>query len=143
MTWPQLPKRIHYALKSLTYLARVSGPVRAGDLARDEDIPPAQASKILYLLTWAGFVRSQRGSKGGFWLASPPEEIRVTDVVAFFQPPRSPAERSTNSNDPILQIWEKTSAQTQAAFGPLTLADLMQESPQQSGNGNPTEENQG
>ncbi|MFQ5928049.1 MAG: Rrf2 family transcriptional regulator, partial [Terriglobia bacterium] len=59
----------------------------ARELARCAEIPPAQAAKILYLLTWAGFVSSRRGFKGGFWLRVPARHIRVKDVMEFFHPP--------------------------------------------------------
>lgn len=122
MAWPHLPKRVHYALKGLCCLAQAEGPVRAHELARRAGIPPAQAAKILYLLTWGGFVSSRRGSSGGFWLRLPAHSIRVRDVMAFFHPPAHYGGRE--SNDPVLQVWQETAASSHRTFEQLTLADL-------------------
>lgn len=127
MRWSHLPVRVHYALKSLCCLARAQGPVRAHELAECAGIPPAQAAKILYLLTWGGFVCSRRGSKGGFWLRRPPHRIRVRDVMEFFHPPAS--RRGKDSDDPILQAWQETAASSQQSFEQLTLAELVGERP--------------
>ncbi|MFQ5926384.1 MAG: RrF2 family transcriptional regulator [Terriglobia bacterium] len=125
MPWLRLPKRVHYALKSLCWLARAEKPVRAHELAHRLTIPPAEAAKVLYLLTWAGFVSSRRGSKGGFWLRLPAHNIRVEDVIAFFHPPADHGGK--DSNDPVLQVWQDTAAPSHRAFAQLTLADLLEE----------------
>ncbi len=116
------PKRVLYSLKALCCLARMQGPMRASELARCTGIPPAQAAKILYLLTWGGFVCSRRGSKGGYWLRVPAERIRVQEVMEFFHPP---ADRGReNSPDPILQVWHEMAGVGHRAFAQLTLANL-------------------
>jgi len=96
--------------------------VRARELARKEKIPAAQAAKLLYLLTWGGFVRSRRGINGGFWLERRPESIRVGEVVEFFHPP---ARRSGKSNDAVHRVWTDTVALSRRAFEQLTIADLV------------------
>jgi Rrf2 family protein len=120
--WLVLPTRVHYALQGLCYLARHPGPVRARELARDEKIPAAQAAKLLYLLTWGGFVRSRRGSNGGFWLERPAESIRVREVIAFFHPP---AGRSGKSRDAVIRVWNDAVALGRSAFEQLTIAELI------------------
>jgi Rrf2 family transcriptional regulator, iron-sulfur cluster assembly transcription factor len=120
--WLVLPTRVHYALQGLCHLARHPGPVRARELAREEKIPAAQAAKLLYLLTWGGFVRSRRGLNGGFWLERPPESIRVREVIAFFHPP---ANRSAKSRDAVCRVWNDTVAVSRSAFEQLTIADLV------------------
>lgn len=125
MPYPLLPKRVLHALKVLSCLARAHGPTRARELAACTEIPPAEAAKILYLLTWRGLVSSRRGSKGGFWLRVPSHRIRVRDVMEFFHPPVD--HRRKESNDRILQIWQQTAAPGTRTFEELTLADLIQE----------------
>lgn len=125
MAWPPLSKRLHVALKGLCCLAQSQGPVRAHELARCAGVPPAHAAKILYLLTWGGFVSSRRGSKGGFWLRRPPEQIRIRDVMRFFQ---APAEAGRGKRrDPVLEVWRETAAPARETFERLTLADLVRE----------------
>jgi len=116
-------KRLHYALKALCCLAQARQPVRAQQVARCSRIPPAQAAKILYLLTWAGFVSSRRGSKGGFWLRRSPEQILIRDVAKFLLPPANrPQERYA---DPVLKAWSETAGASHQAFEGFTLTDLL------------------
>jgi hypothetical protein len=79
-----LPPRIYESLKTLCCLANAVGPLQAYEIASAADLPPAQTAKILQLMTWAGFIESRRGTKGGFWLVTPADHIRVTDVADFF-----------------------------------------------------------
>ena len=122
MPWPALPKRVEYAFKVLMCLAQFHGTaVRAPQVARCVHIPPSQAAKTLYFLTWAGLVRSRRGQKGGFWLAQPPERIRMKRVVKFFEPPGN----NKAADDPLLRAWTTTTGGHDRAWENLTLADLV------------------
>jgi Rrf2 family protein len=123
---PYMPKRVHHALQCLICLAEAQGPLRASELARVTGIPPAHAAKILYLLTWGGFVSSRRGSKGGFWLRVPSDRIRVQDVAEFFDPP--PDESTKNIDDSILLVLQEKVGTGRGVFDKLTLANLVRES---------------
>lgn len=125
MALASLPRRVHYALKILCCLAGASAPLRAREVARCTEIPPAQAAKVLYMLTWAGFVHSRRGSKGGFWLRKAADQIGIHDVIKFLLPPSDEARK--HLKDPVLRVWQETAAPTHEAFERLTLADLVKE----------------
>jgi hypothetical protein len=43
-------------------------------------------SKVLNILVRSGLVRSQRGLRGGFTLASSPDKIRILDIVQAVEP---------------------------------------------------------
>jgi Rrf2 family protein len=124
LAWPELPKRLHYALKCLCYLASQQGPVHADDIARETGIPPAEAAKIMYNLAEGGFVCSRRGSRGGFWLRKQPDRIHVGDLLKFlypFLPNRRP------KGDCVLQAWKQITASSQEAFAHFSLSDLANE----------------
>lgn len=123
MPLTHVPKRLHYALRALCCLAEAGQPVRAQELARRLRIPPAQSAKILYLLTWAGFVSSRRGSKGGFWLRRSPEHILIRDVVKFLLPPA--VRQRARRIDPVLKAWYETAGPSHQAFEGFTLTDLL------------------
>lgn len=125
MGWPPMPKRIHYALNALCCLAQGKKRYRARDLARCAQMPPSEAAKILYLLSWGGFVSSCRGSKGGYWLARPPDEIRLRDVIRFLSPPEEKGEDARH--DPVIGVWEETAGRGHETFERLTLAGLIRE----------------
>ncbi len=51
------------------------------DVSRREDISVKYLGQIIIPLKNAGLVTSQRGSRGGYALGHPPDEITVRDVV--------------------------------------------------------------
>lgn len=78
-----LSRPAEYALRAMTYLAR-SKPderVRAQDLARATDVPPAFLSKIMRALSSNGLLDAQKGHNGGFMLSRPASEIRFIDIL--------------------------------------------------------------
>ena len=123
MVLPTLPKGVEYAVKLLICLAFFSGrPVTAAQAARCVRIPPSQAAKMLHFLSWGGFTRSRRGSKGGYLLRMRPEEIRVAQVMSLFRPA---SEQDTDASaDPILQVWSEASESGERAWEQLTIAEL-------------------
>jgi len=122
MIWSGLPKRVHSALKSLCCLAEEKSPLQAHQIAERIGIPKAETAKVLQLLCWGGFVRSKRGTKGGFWLSASPEQIKAGEVITFFLA-HHPSEAS--DEDPVSRAIEKTNAHCQAVLKNLTLADII------------------
>jgi DNA-binding IscR family transcriptional regulator len=117
-----LPPRIYESLKTLCCLANAAGALQAHEIAAAANLPPAQTAKILQLMTWAGFVESRRGTNGGFWLVTPAERIRVTDVADFFA-------HHTQGNlrperDPLLKALAPAAARCRKEFAQITVADL-------------------
>jgi Rrf2 family protein len=72
-----------YAVRALAELARTggAGPVPIGEIARRRDIPVQFLEGLFATLRRAGILVSQRGVKGGYSFARPPEELTVLDVV--------------------------------------------------------------
>ena len=72
-----------YALRALAELARVGGsaPVPIGEIARRRNIPVQFLEGMFATLRRAGILHSQRGVKGGYSFARPPEEVTVLDIV--------------------------------------------------------------
>ena len=77
-----------YALKALAELGRSGpGPVPIGELARRRDIPVQFLEQLFAALRRAGLLNSQRGVKGGYTFARPPNEITVLEVVELLDGP--------------------------------------------------------
>jgi Rrf2 family iron-sulfur cluster assembly transcriptional regulator len=73
-----------YGLRCLLQLARadLSGEtLTLAQIARREGISVANAGKLMWILTKAGLVQSQRGTKGGYHLARPASEIHLNQVI--------------------------------------------------------------
>ena len=73
-----------YGLRCLLQLARaesVGESLTLAQIARREGISEANAGKLMWLLSKAGLVQSQRGTKGGYSLLRPASEIRLNQVI--------------------------------------------------------------
>jgi len=74
-----------YGLRCLLQLA---GADAAGEsltlsqISRREGISVANAGKLMWILTKAGLVQSQRGTKGGYHLARPAADIHLNEVIS-------------------------------------------------------------
>ncbi len=62
-------------------------PILASEIAEGENIPHKFLEAILLDLKNAGFLRSKRGRKGGYFLKVPPEEISLARVMRLFDGP--------------------------------------------------------
>ena len=76
-----------YAVRALSELARhdPSTPVPIGEIARRRDIPVQFLEGLFATLRRAGVLHSQRGVKGGYSFARPPEQITVLEIVELLE----------------------------------------------------------
>ena len=58
-----------------------------GEIARRRDIPVQFLEGLFATLRRAGILQSQRGVKGGYSFARPPEELTVLEVVESLEGP--------------------------------------------------------
>ncbi len=78
-----------YAVLALAELARTGGPnpVPIGELAKRRDVPVQFLEQLFAVLRRAGVISSQRGVKGGYRFARPPEEVTVLEIVELLDGP--------------------------------------------------------
>ena len=75
-----------YAVRALAELARRgSGPVPIGEIAARRDIPAPFLESLFVALRRGGVLQSQRGVKGGYSFARPPEGVTVLEVVELLE----------------------------------------------------------
>jgi len=82
-----------YALKAMLELSLrydYGEAVSINEIAASGDMPEKFLEQILLALKNGGFVKSRRGVKGGFFLARPPQDITVGDVIRFIEGPTEP-----------------------------------------------------
>ena len=90
----KLSTRSEYACLALIDLARhygegfVSTPV----IAERQGVPRQYLEQILLLLKRAGYVRSRRGSGGGYRLARDPASISMAEVIRLLDGALAPVE---------------------------------------------------
>jgi Rrf2 family protein len=72
-----------YGLRCLLQLASLGAgeSLSLAQVAEREGISQANAGKLLWILNKAGLVASTRGTKGGYRLARPASEIRLSEVI--------------------------------------------------------------
>ena len=111
------------------------GPIRVDEIAAVTECPRNYLSKTLHLLTRAGVLRSERGPKGGFRLASPAERLTLARVIAPFEPigeRRCLVGRpSCGDANPCAahQRWKKVAGGVDDFFKNTTIADLLHGNP--------------
>ncbi len=79
----QVSTKTEYALRCLLILARqpAGKALSITEISRSEHVPRHYAQQILLKLSRAGFVKSTRGTQGGFALAQDPAAISIGAVV--------------------------------------------------------------
>ncbi|MGB7203137.1 MAG: Rrf2 family transcriptional regulator [Pyrinomonadaceae bacterium] len=72
-----------YGLRCLVQLATLPDgeSLTLPQIAQREGISTANAGKLMWLLNKAGFVNSTRGTKGGYFLARPASDIRLSEII--------------------------------------------------------------
>ena len=72
-----------YGLRCLVQLANLNDgqSLTLPQIAAREGISTANAGKLMWLLNKAGFVQSTRGTKGGYVLARPAADIRLSEII--------------------------------------------------------------
>lgn len=60
------------------------------EISAAQDIPERFLEQILLMLKRAGYLRSKKGPNGGYYLAKPPSEITVAEVIRVMDGPLAP-----------------------------------------------------
>jgi Rrf2 family protein len=121
-----------YALRAVIELAAIAdGPVKGERIAQAQEIPLKFLENILGDLRHTGLVRSQRGVEGGYWLARPPDEITVAEVIRAVEGPIAnvrgigPEEvEYAGSAERLREVWIAVRANLRAVLEQVTIAEL-------------------
>ena len=79
----KLSSKTHYGLMACHILGENydKGPVSASVLESRISVSGKYLEKIMRMLSGRGIVSATRGKEGGYFLAAPPEEIKIGDIV--------------------------------------------------------------
>lgn len=130
----KLSTRGCYGLRAMLELALHYGgkPVLMRSIAESQGISRKYLHALLTSLKAAGFVRSVRGSGGGYMLARAPANIRVDDVVQALEGSLSitdcvedPKVCSRSSRCVTHELWQELSQAVARLLAAVTLEDLV------------------
>jgi Rrf2 family protein len=128
----RISAKADYAVRAAAELASAGeDPVKGEKLAEAQDIPLQFLEHILLELKHARLVRARRGARGGYWLAKPPEEIRLADVIRAVEGPlaniQDLAPESTKypgNSERLTDVWVAVRASLRRVLEEVTVADL-------------------
>jgi Rrf2 family protein len=115
-----------YAVLALSELGRVGGeaPVPIGELARRRDVPVQFLEQLFAVLRRAGILSSQRGVKGGYRFARPPESVTVLEVVELLDGPVGGGAEG---------IFKDAADAARIVLGATTIADVIEREARDAG----------
>ena len=120
-----------YALRAVFDLAGRGGPdpVKIAEIAARQKIPQKFLELILSQLKQGGFLGSRRGADGGYFLARPPRNITVGDVLRHIDGPISPGRKQQRGNlppdSPFPELWQEVERALSSVIDKTTFADLV------------------
>jgi Rrf2 family protein len=123
-----------YAVRAMIELARGTedSPVPGERVSADQEIPARFLDTILTELRYAGLVRGRTGAEGGYWLARPPEDVTLAEIIdevdgplasVHGQPPNELALQGDAK--PLQEVWIALRANVREVLESVTIADLV------------------
>ena len=130
----ELSCKSEYALLALLELSLhydKGEPLQIRQIAAQQNIPDRYLEQLLATLRRAGFVKSQRGAKGGYLLAQAPWSVALLDVVNCIEG----LENKDNASDAVLTterqvvrgLWQKVQEAAREVLSAHTLQDLVEQ----------------
>ena len=79
----RLSTKARYSARAMIELALHFGeePVKLKDIANNQEISIKYLEQLMYPLRINNYVKTQKGSRGGYSLSRPPEDITLYDIV--------------------------------------------------------------
>ena len=130
----KLSTRTRYGIRAVLELAENygNGPLQLKIIAQHQEISVKYLEQLMAVLRSAGFVRSIRGSKGGYLLAKAPEQIKLSDIFHCLEGPVVTVEcvenesYCTRTNDCVArQIWAEVQKAIMGVLQSITLQNLV------------------
>ena len=130
----KLSTRTRYGMRAVLELAENygKGPLQLKIIAQRQEISVKYLEQLMTVLRSAGFVRSTRGSKGGYLLAKAPEQIKLSDIFHCLEGSVVTVEcvenesYCTRTNDCVArQIWAEVQKAVMGVLQSITLQNLV------------------
>lgn len=131
----KLSTRSRYGARLLLDIAQHhrQGPVQIGDIARRQNISVKYLEQIIIPLKKARIVNSVRGTNGGHYLAKPPEQISIGEIVAILEGGKTimectdrPETCERSAGCLTRSVWKEAQEAMYAKLNSISLADLIE-----------------
>jgi len=120
--------KAEYACLALIDLAQRKSedmPVNLGEIALAQRIPQSTLTQIMLKLKSAGLVRSARGARGGYWLAQPPEEIKLGQILSVIDGENGVQRALHGASGQVLaSVWDQIRALERQVLAQTSIAQL-------------------
>jgi Rrf2 family cysteine metabolism transcriptional repressor len=136
----KLSTRTRYAVRAIIELAQNDSkkPLQLKIIAQRQEISVKYLEQLMAVLRSAGFVRSIRGSKGGYMLAKAPNEIKLNDVmhrlegtVATVECVENDDYCSRSADCAARYLWTQVEQAIDRVLEGITLQDLVEKANEQ------------
>ena len=133
----KLSTRTRYGIRAILELAENygNGPLQLKTIASHQNISAKYLEQLMIMLKSAGIVRSVMGSKGGYLLARPATQIKISDCFTCLEGPIITTEcvgddaACQHSPDCIARgLWAEIQDAIMLVLQPLTLQGLLDRS---------------
>ena len=123
-----------YAVRAMIELASGTEehPVAGEQIASAQEIPLRFLEPILTELGHADLVRGRPGANGGYWLARPPAELTLAEIISELDGPLAsvrgePPEELSFPGDakPLREVWIALGDNIREVLGSVTIANLV------------------
>lgn len=130
----KISRTTDYAVRAVLHLAASapSARVTAGQIARDQAIPPTYVPKVLQALARAGIVAGTAGRGGGVRLCRTPESLTVLEIVQAMEGPVTlnrclvrPGECPRDTSCRVHHMWAEAQADLLKTLSGTTIASLL------------------
>ncbi len=132
-----------YAIRLMLDIARHSSGenVSLKDVSKRQDISLKYLEQIVNMLSKAGFLRSQRGSQGGYKMTRKPEEYTVLDILEVTEGGMAPVSCLEDEKNqcqraakcPTIDMWTGLYEVIKKYLGSITIADLVHKAEETDG----------
>jgi Rrf2 family protein len=130
----KISTRTRYGMRAILEIALAygAGPLQIKMIAERQNISNKYLEQLVGIMRSAGLVRSMRGPHGGYVLAKPPEEIKLSEIFRILEGPVLTVECVENEDvcpshaDCITRrLWIQVNEAMLSVLENKTLHDLM------------------
>ena len=127
----KLSSKTHYGLMACHILANnYNGqPVSASELEAKISVSGKYLEKIMRMLSARGIVSANRGASGGYFLAKPPEDIKIGEIVRALEDDMEIIEcvtkKGTCKGCPSSKVWKRLYNGINELLDSMTLRQML------------------